>query len=78
MPETKATHTGHKPIHYSGHKVQPWDLIDEYQLNYHEGAAIKYIARNREKNGNVDLCKAITEIAKELENRGVKVRVKFL
>lgn len=57
------------PDHYAKHKVMPWDLIDAYALNYHEGAAIKYIARNREKNGIEDLKKAITELEREIENR---------
>ena len=30
--------------HYSKHgKVQPWDVIDEYDLNYYADNAIKYI-----------------------------------
>lgn len=56
--------------HYAKRKVQPWDLIDACQLNYHEGAAIKYIARNRDKNGDEDLIKALYEIQRELQNRG--------
>lgn len=63
---------GHKPDHYAKHFIQPWDLIDSYELNYHEGAAIKYIARNREKNGDEDLLKAINELRRELKNRGYK------
>ncbi len=57
-----------KPTYYQK-AVQPWDLIDAYGLNYHEGAAIKYIARNREKNGIEDLRKAISELEREIENR---------
>ena len=33
--------------HYSKHKIQPWDIIDEYGLDYHRGNAIKYILRNK-------------------------------
>jgi uncharacterized protein DUF3310 len=55
--------------HYASKTTHPWDLIDAYNLNYHEGAAIKYIARNREKNGVEDLRKAIHEIVREIWNR---------
>ena len=66
-----------RSTHYSKRKVQPWDLIDACALNYHEGAAIKYIARNRDKNGDEDLIKALYEIQRELHNRGkVTVRIK--
>lgn len=54
------------PDHYRK-KVQPWDLIDAYGLSYHAGAAIKYIARHREKNYIEDLRKAIAEIEREIE-----------
>ena len=33
--------------HYSKHNIQPWDIIDEYGLDYHRGNAIKYILRNK-------------------------------
>lgn len=33
--------------HYSRHKIQPWDIIDEYGLDYYRGNAIKYILRNK-------------------------------
>jgi len=39
-------------------KVQPWDVIDEYDLNYYAGNVVKYIMRYQEKNGKQDLEKA--------------------
>ena len=33
--------------HYVSHKIQPWDIIDEYGLDYYRGNAIKYILRNK-------------------------------
>jgi hypothetical protein len=44
--------------HYNSHKIQPWHVIDEYNLPYYSGAALKYILR--EKSDKVeDLEKAI-------------------
>jgi hypothetical protein len=45
--------------HYNKHKIQPLDVIDEYNLNYYEGNIIKYILRYRDKNGVQDLEKAM-------------------
>jgi len=44
--------------HYSKHKIQPIDIIDEYSMNFFEGNALKYILRYKEKNGVQDLEKA--------------------
>jgi len=70
----KLSNTVGHGAHYQK-KVQPWDLIDAFKLNYHEGAAVKYIARNHEKNGNEDIIKAMRELERELTNRGYKVRL---
>lgn len=39
-------------------KVQPWDVIDAYNLNYYAGNVVKYVMRYQEKNGKQDLEKA--------------------
>ncbi len=31
--------------HYRKHKIQVWDIADEYDLNYFEGAILKYLLR---------------------------------
>jgi len=54
--------------HYNKHMgLQVWDIIDEYQLNYYEGNALKYLLR---KKGDriQDLEKAKHYIEKEIEN----------
>ena len=52
--------------HYKNHKIQPWDIIDDWSLNYYEGNAIKYILR--EKHDRVeDLSKAIHSLEKLIE-----------
>ena len=50
--------------HYNSHKIQPWDIIDEYALNYYAGNAIKYILRYPKKNGVEDIDKAIHYLEK--------------
>ena len=44
--------------HYVEHKIQPWDIIDEYGLDYYRGNAIKYILRNK-MDTREDIQKAI-------------------
>lgn len=33
--------------HYSRHTIQPFDIIDEYGLNFYEGNALKYLLRQK-------------------------------
>ncbi len=44
--------------HYNKHTIQPWNIIDEYGLDYYRGNAIKYILRNK-MNPREDIEKAI-------------------
>ena len=50
------------PKHYD-QGIQPWDVIDAWNLDFWEGNAIKYICRAGKKDGNTaveDYKKAIT------------------
>lgn len=42
--------------HYCKHKIQVWDIILEYELNYFEGNILKYLLR-RKDNRKQDLLK---------------------
>ena len=53
--------------HYIKHTIQPWDIIDEYNLNFYEGTAIKYILRDKD-NRVQDIEKAIHTLQKLLED----------
>ena len=53
--------------HYSKHKIQHWDIVQEYGLNYFEGAIVKYVLRHRGKNGVEDLKKARHTLDKLIE-----------
>ena len=48
--------------HYSKHNIQPIDIIREYNLDFFEGNALKYLLRYKDKNGIQDLDKAIDYI----------------
>ncbi len=52
--------------HYIGHKIQPWDVIEEYELDYFEGNVLKYLLR-RKVNRLEDLRKAAHYLAKAIQ-----------
>jgi len=52
--------------HYSKHTIQPWDIIDEYGLNYYEGNVLKYLLRRKDDRKS-DLEKAIHYLEKCIE-----------
>ncbi|MCP4973672.1 MAG: DUF3310 domain-containing protein, partial [Prochlorococcus sp.] len=43
--------------HYSKYKIQVVDIIDDHNLNFYEGNALKYLLRYKDKNGVQDLRK---------------------
>ncbi|MFI1723894.1 DUF3310 domain-containing protein [Streptomyces sp. NPDC020489] len=50
------------PNHYRGNGLQPFDVINAFDLDFYEGNALKYLLRWRKKNGVEDLCKARTYV----------------
>jgi hypothetical protein len=54
-------------IHYKNHKIQPYEFIQENNLNYLQGVVIKYIVRYPQKNGIQDLEKIIHYCQLEIE-----------
>ncbi len=60
--------TGLKQVggtHYNKHTIQPWDIIDEYELGYYTGNIIKYVLRSK-GNRLEDLKKAQHYLEKEI------------
>ena len=58
------------PSHYTDGKIEVIDFIEEKQLNFHRGNAIKYIARAGKKNKEKeieDLEKAVWYINREIQ-----------
>jgi len=48
-----------RPSYYDGKTgMQPFDVIDEFGLDFYEGNCVKYLVRWRKKNGLEDLRKA--------------------
>jgi hypothetical protein len=60
--------------HYASMQIQPWDIIDCYNLDFYLGNSIKYILRNKPGVERIeDLQKAIHYLEKEIDllsNRG--------
>lgn len=52
--------------HYQKHKIQPWDIIDEWELNFYEGNILKYLLR-RKGNRLEDLQKIAHYVEKMIE-----------
>lgn len=58
----------HPPHYTKGRQFEPWDVIDDWQLNYFTATALKYISRYERKGEPiVDLQKAIKFLEKEIE-----------
>lgn len=52
--------------HYKQHAIQPWHIIDDYDLDFYLGNTIKYVLR--EKGSRVeDLQKAIHYLERKVE-----------
>lgn len=53
-------------LHYRKHAIQPWDIIDEYDLSFYAGNALKYLLRDK-GNRLEDLKKARHYLDKLIE-----------
>ncbi len=58
-------------VHYKKHKMQPWDIIDEYKLNFYEGNILKYLLREKESRV-IDLKKLIQYAETEVEDEIIR------
>ena len=63
---TRSTQVGGS--HYKDKAMQPWDIIDAWELNFYAGNVIKYILRYKHKDGLQDLQKARHYIDKLIED----------
>lgn len=67
--------------HYKGHKIQPWEIWEAYDLNGWEASAVKYLLRHKYKGNSLeDLMKAKHNIeyliAKEERKLNVQIENK--
>jgi len=52
--------------HYSKHIIQPWNIVDEYKLDFYLGNVIKYVLRDKGSQ-IVDLQKAVHYLEKKIK-----------
>lgn len=57
LDEPRAKQVGGKHYH-KGNGIQPWDIIEAWELDFWEGNVLKYILRWKHKDGVQDLEKA--------------------
>jgi len=58
----------HHPAHYNTGQIEVIDAIEEWQLNFSRGSAVKYLARAGRKGDELlDLKKALWYIGREVE-----------
>lgn len=60
------------PDHYNDTELQPFVVVDDWELDYYTGSAIKYIKRRGDKEGTTE----IDDIKKAI--RFLQHRVEFL
>jgi len=58
-----------RPAHYcAGRKYEPWDVIEDWNLDYFLGNALKHIARAGRKNDEIeDLKKAVAYLNRKID-----------
>ena len=67
IPEPVKVDLVNSPLHYQGNRFEVIDIIDDFNLSFNTGNAIKYILRADKKgNQKQDLLKAIWYLEHEL------------
>ena len=62
------------PEHYTAGSIEVIDFIEAWNMNFIEGAIIKYVTRYKHKNGIVDLKKARWFLNRLIETEEKKER----
>ena len=57
--------------HYKKMLIEPWTIIDTFDLNFYEGNVLKYLLRKKGDRVE-DLQKAIHYLEKEIENEHLR------
>ena len=56
--QLKLNRTADEPVHLNQHykkgAMQPWDIIDEWDLDFYEGNVLKYLLRAKHKGSQLD------------------------
>ena len=53
--------------HYTKTKIEPIDVIEDWELGFHLGNVIKYIGRHKHKGGKKDLMKALFYLNRHID-----------
>lgn len=62
-----------KPSHYNQGKFEVIDVIEDWDLDFHEGNVVKYVARHKFKNDSLeDLEKAKYYLGRLIDNHAVE------
>lgn len=65
---TQSSDMVNSPSHYKGHKFEVIDIIEDFDLNFRKGNALKYLLRAGHKDDYVqDLKKAIWYLNREID-----------
>ena len=57
------------PSHYQHGSIQTIDVIEDWELGYHEGNVIKYLSRWKKKGGVEDLKKALWYLQRLIDSQ---------
>jgi hypothetical protein len=63
-PIEKISHTHQAGGTHYQNKIQPWDIVDSWKLNFYEGNILKYLLRR--KNSRVEDLKKMIHYAEKL------------
>jgi hypothetical protein len=70
MSRTKANDAVHHPAHYNAGSIEVIDVIDDWRLSFCLGNTVKYIARAKHKDNELeDLRKALWYLAHEIDSK---------
>lgn len=68
-PDSPKTEMVNHPSHYGGDVTyETVKVIEAWKLGFHDGNAVKYISRWRQKNGVEDLKKAVWYLQRLIDN----------
>lgn len=68
VEESAPASTPINPTHYNRFRIEPWDAIDEWGLDFDRGSAVKYIVRAGHKDDYIqDIKKAVTFLNHHIE-----------
>lgn len=59
--------------HYARHRIQPWDIIEEYDLDFFAGNALKYLLRQKEGVARLEDLQNLRHYVDKLIKRQIEI-----